>query len=205
MKKTLLITLSIAASLSVSNAATIAITNGDFETQFGTAPFLGAPNSFSNNVLTGWTGSTNSGFNYGAVDPSDTTAQPTSGNLAAYVVANGFIEQTLTHTILTGERVEVTLDAWRNNGSGTMTVNFAELGAQTVNLGTSSNEVTNNVITFTATSDITSGVLRFDYTGSTTQARIDTVSAQTLAAVPEPSSAALLGIGGIALILRRKK
>jgi hypothetical protein len=36
-------------------------------------------------------------------------------------------------------------------------------------------------------------------------ARTDTADTVTLTAVPEPSSAALLGLGGLTLILRRRK
>ena len=180
----------------MSHGAGVIVINGHFDNQ----TFL--EEAFSNNVITGWPGSTNTTFNHGVVNPSG-SGLATSGANVGYLNGPGFIEQTLSATILTGDKIIVTFDAYRNNGVvNNLTVNFAGLGAQTVNLGTGANNVTNNVITFTATSDLTSGILRFDHSGSGTQSRIDTVSVNV---VPEPSFIALLGIGGLAMILRRRK
>ncbi len=203
MKKTITILAVLAfICVPVASAATVTIANGDFEAQFGTAPFFGSPDTYTSNVVTDWTGDTSGAYKHGAVDPNTTSQQPTSGDLAAYMVGVSFLQQTLTHTITTGDTITLTLDGWINNGAGTMTVNFASLGAKTVNLGAAANVATNNVIEWTATSDISSGVLRFESAVAGTQVRLDTLSMEV---VPEPATMSLLALGGVAMLRRRKK
>jgi len=113
--------------------------------------------------------------------------------------------QTLDHN-LTGDNVYhmvMSIDPTANGGAGSATATYALYTSETVtdapvvafsnvNLGMSAG---NHL------SDMTDVGIRL-HSDTNDPSRIDNISITT---VPEPSSAALLGLGGLALILRRRK
>ena len=92
------------------------------------------------------------------------------------------------------------------------TLNFViTAGTITLGGGGTAPTVTNNgyqsfFASGTATDDFAVGTTDFTVTGGATAARVDRFDANfSFIPVPEPSSAALIGLGGLALILRRRK
>ena len=187
-------------------AAPIAITNANFDDQ----DLADDTDAFTSNDLTGWTTVlAPNGFAYGAVDPGlGYKFDPTSGDNFAYIV-NGSFSQDLTGiTAGVGEIIRFNFDAGINNGTGNLTINFAGLGVQSIATsdpnGLSGSELRNFTVDFVVTSAISSGdsnTLVFGNTGAGSQVRIDTLSGEV---VPEPTSLALLGLGGL-LALRRRR
>ena len=190
-----------------SSSAAIIIANPSFEAD----SLADAPDDFTNNTITSWAGATSSAFNHGAVDPASGSAAEAqvTGENSAYMVGTSFISQNVSVTadINVGDQVTFSFDAWRNNGTtNIMTIAFAGLSPQVVDLGTGANDGTPNDIVFTATSTIPTGtaLLRFDHTGSGAQSRLDNITA-VVTPIPEPTSSVLLGISGLTLLLRRRK
>ncbi|NWK55067.1 PEP-CTERM sorting domain-containing protein [Verrucomicrobiaceae bacterium N1E253] len=216
MKKTILLSAALLAGASFVNAATtITVLNAGFETQTvadgqnnsqSSTSFYDATTSNSGDgTITGWTESnTTTQLGY-VINPGSGFTQPTEGNNAALVM-NQTISQNLGGFILnTGDTVTVEFDVWRGNaGNGsTLLINFAGLGTQAASGVTQS--ISSQSFNFVITSDgVTTGDLSFQSTIGGNDYRIDNI-AVSYTAVPEPSSTALLGLGGIALILRRRK
>ena len=73
---------------------------------------------------------------------------------------------------------------------------------QTISGSGSMNSLTGKYVTGTFTADATSQVLTVAYTGSTNFA---VANALTVGVVPEPATLALLGLGGLGVLLRRKR
>lgn len=104
---------------------------------------------------------------------------------------------------LTGDntyRMIMTIDPTAFSGAGSATVTFAQYTAENT-LGAATTAFNNVELRLDesnrALSDISTSIFRIHNSG-----QIDNL---TIAQVPEPSSAALLGLGGLALILRRRK
>lgn len=127
-------------------------------------------------------------------------------------VSTGGYDFTLTAASGTINITEFTVDLWRN-GAGAPDTFFIEAnvdGGGFVQFGSNSVESNSGDETFrtqTFTGDITGSsiVLRINATGNTGNVHFNDIQVTgDLIAVPEPSSAALLGLGGLALILRRR-
>lgn len=104
-------------------------------------------------------------------------------------------------TLTAGELINFSVDF---NNTGTVTVNLFD-GTNSISLGSLTGGHATNFAQFdnnTASVAVTGSYqLRFQNVGGT-DVGIDRVFLQN---IPEPSSAALLGLGGLALILRRRK
>ena len=104
---------------------------------------------------------------------------------------------------LTGDftyRMTMTIDPTANSGAGSATVTFAQYTAENT-LGAASTAFSNIELRLDeggrALSNISTSTLRIHNSGQ--------VDNMVLSQVPEPGTAALLGLGGLALFLRRRK
>jgi hypothetical protein len=163
---------------------------------------------FTNESVTDWVGldpdATAGNFSFGVVDPQLGNPEPTDGENWGYMV-NGGLSQTLSaFSAGVGDTITVTFDAIINNGTTDLVVDFAGIGAQSVpNADLNTTTATSVSLDFVVTSAITEGLLSFQNNGAGSQVRIDAVSVE-LTPVPEPGSLALLGLGGLALLRRRR-
>lgn len=205
---------------SSANAATaITVLNGSFESQVVadgeayTATYTtvdaGTSASGGDSTITSWTESNTADHLSFVLNPGSGSVQATDGNNIAFI-QNSTISQSLSgFTLGTGDTISVTFDLWSTNqGTGsTFEVNFAGIGVQNPAAITIGGPAVSRTIDFTVTAaqdGLTSGDLSFKSTLGGNRYRLDNV--QVLhTAVPEPSSAVLLGLGGLALILRRRK
>jgi len=126
------------------------------------------------------------------------------GNLTLRGASAG--TQSFDHNLFTGANqyhMTLTIDPTAFAGAGSAEISFAQYTAETT-LGASTTAFTNIELQLDdagkALSDNTTAVLRMHNAGST--ARVDNIA---FTQVPEPSSTALLGLGGLAFILRRRK
>ena len=216
MKKTY--TLAALAALTVgANAASIAITNGDFE--------AGAENPIS----TGWTDTSGNGRSFAH-----------GGAASEILIGDGagtdFVTTSFTLGALNTLAANSTYTIGFDYGNGSSTVAAGLTGTWTATLLTVGGDVLGSTdVSFTTTTStsnarelffntntrqhsgiaITTGAshanlgeeltIRLDNgTGDIAYMGFDNITLD-VAAVPEPSSAALLGLGGLALILRRRK
>jgi len=107
----------------------------------------------------------------------------------------------------------LTINLWRNGGGAPDTMAFevsTDGGATFSAFGTPDTEAATGLLAdrdFNFTGDVTSEnlVIRFAPTNSTGNLHISDIALTGTVSVPEPSTAALLGLGGLSLILRRKK
>ncbi|MCP5537858.1 MAG: PEP-CTERM sorting domain-containing protein [Akkermansiaceae bacterium] len=122
----------------------------------------------------------------------------------------GTLTDTAGHAFNAGDKVTIDLfAAGRNVGSGALTINVSLIGAATINLGNFTPTVGSwNAVSSNEGTIVTAGTYNVQFTSIAQSGDrttfIDNVS-YDVTEVPEPSSAALLGLGGLALILRRRK
>jgi len=203
----------LAAAVGSVNAATvIQVANAGFENP-ALADGTNNTNAYNttdsaptggNSAVANWTESNAADHITFVLNPGAGFTQATEGQNAAFL-QNGSLTQSLSSfTLNAGDTVTVTFDLWSTNaGNGsTFTTNFAGLGVQTATGVAPNGAAAAQSIEFTAISTITSADLVFASTAGGHQYRLDNVA---VSFVPEPSSAALLGLGGLALILRRRK
>lgn len=142
------------------------------------------------------------------------TAGPVGPDQNIYIQGGGAIRNITTHTAAIGDtfeygftdaysEVNITMQLIYNDGGTWTAITGSDLTEEGGGLG---NRITSRSDSFTVQAGDawvgkTIGVGLFSTGGFP---NIDDVNL-SVTAVPEPSSAALLGIGGIALILRRKK
>ena len=181
-----------------ANAASVTINNHDFSS--GSFP-----------VVTGWDSDNNSGVN---------SATPFGS--ALWINFNGLVSQTTGATIDEGTTYTLTVDIgqqinWPGDGGVIRlygsdlgpTVALAEFDSGT--LPAAGDTLLNQTTSFVATAGQDTGqfigVALIGGTGevaNSVQVRFDNVRLDA-EAVPEPSTTALLGLGGLALVLRRRK
>ena len=106
----------------------------------------------------------------------------------------------------------ISINLWRNGGGApdTMAFEVSVDGGAFVAFGTGDTEASTGLAAnrdFNFTGDVSGSsiVVRFAPTSSTGNLHISDIVVTGTTNVPEPSSAALLGLGGLALILRRRK
>lgn len=142
-------------------------------------------------------------------------ATPTDGSAALHGGAGGAIGTSVlwtiaaANTLTNGQTVEVTWDATQAHGDGDETYDMVIAGGAASTNGFGANDAfgtwNNESFSFLVTDATQAITLEFGMTrtaSDTADLVIDNISVN---AVPEPSSTALLGLGGLALILRRRK
>lgn len=191
---------------SVSHAASVFINNHSFE-DGATVPAAGG---WNNSAPDGWTTSGTTGL-------QDVTGGSETGIDGTVVVflQGGTLQQDLTTTIANtvsiGDQFQLTLAATNQNGSPTFDFDIQNssgvslIGGAVTSSPASPANPTYADIVVNGTVDTASTEVFLVLSNVSGQTRIDNVRLDYVSAVPEPSSSALLGLGGIALILRRKK
>ena len=185
-------------------AAPITVLNGSFEAQ----ALPDDTDEFTNEDVTDWVGldpdATAGNFSFGVVDPQLGNPEPTDGDNWGYMVNGGLSQALSGFSAGVGDTITVTFDALVNNGTTDLAVNFAGIGVQSVPNGDLNAATATNVsLDFIVTSAISTGDLTFQNNGAGSQVRIDSVSVEHTP-VPEPGSLALLGLGGLAMLRRRR-
>ncbi|MGB0993115.1 MAG: PEP-CTERM sorting domain-containing protein [Akkermansiaceae bacterium] len=200
-----------ATIITVNNAGfeSQVVADGEAFTSSHTTVDAGASASGGDSTITNWIESNTADHLSFVLNPGSGSIQATEGNNIAFI-QNSTISQTLSgFTLGTGDTVSVTFDLWSTNaGNGsTFLVNFAGIGAQNPSTITVGGSVVPQSIDFTVGAGqdgLTTGDLSFQSTIGGNRYRIDNIQV-SLTAVPEPSSAVLLGLGSLALIIRRKR
>ena len=203
MTKTLLTSALILGSVVASQAAMVTLTNADFE-------LPGSPdNSWSNTKPTGWT-ATNAGIQ---------DRDPAVGviNTVVFLQGGSSLIQEISADLAIGAAVAIgdTFDfsilALNANSSAWIGFDIQDnLGAsliggfQDVAITTSYSTIPISGTVDTASTSVFLAIRNNQGSAVSSQALIDDVTLD-YTPVPEPSSAALLGLGGLALILRRRK
>ncbi len=179
------------------------IVNASFENPSSSST---AERSVGSNYFTGWTdggtGSYQNVINFSGLPAAD-------GNQWIDLARTGqpSIEQDFATTA--GQRYTITFDrgVWGNGSTKTNSIRVEVGNLDTIDVATATdpgmNWVTNSH-DFIAAGTSTNLKFTFESQDSGGLAGLDNIRI-TAAPVPEPSSAALLGLGGLALILRRRK
>lgn len=218
MKNTFILLLTLAAPLHAATIYHIDLGNSTQTTAGNynnmSAATAAAPNNItglvdSNNAsstinivysVTGSVAMAGTGANWTGAYPATVSSQPASALQDGLYIKPG-ATATLTFSGLDNALTYdfVVYGARGNNGGGVLYT----IGA---NSGSISNvfENASTAISFTGISP-TAGVITLDALGTGTAGNDGALNYVQLTAVPEPSSAALLGLGGLALILRRRK
>ncbi|QQL44910.1 PEP-CTERM sorting domain-containing protein [Sulfuriroseicoccus oceanibius] len=195
-----------ATFVGAASAATVSISNNSFESP-------GANGGFTFQTPTDWTNEggsvflediTSVGFSLGTADGADfLTLQDTgtvSQNLGVSYIAGNIYTLTLAITNRTGQ-------ANTNSGIFALHDDNGELASFSVDTTAFTGDQVNNFndysFDYTATgAEVGNITVVLSEENSSGRFHIDNVR---LTAVPEPSSAALLGLGGLAMILIRRK
>lgn len=207
MIKTTITALCASAMIStVSHAASVFINNHSFED--GIVP---APGGWSTSAPDGWTQPSGTS---GIQNVSGGSETGIDGSIIAFL-QGGALQQdlatTIASTVAIGDQFQLTLAATNQNGSPTFDFDIQNssgvslIGGAVTSSPASPANPTYADIVVNGTVDTASTEVFLVLSNSAGQTRIDNVRLDYVSAVPEPSSAALLGLGGIALILRRKK
>ena len=191
---------------------------------------VGSDNGFNTTTPTGWTnlgggakGTMNPGSDFysdaDAVDanPSGGTLGDMDDNQVFFTLNNGGISQTLADSIVVGNTYTMTVAVGNRDVGSRLGFSgydirllaggvLVESTSSTINPG----DGTFTDVSFSYTAEAgDSGLLSIELWeingGSGKSVEFDNVRLSFAAFVPEPSSTALLGLGGLALILRRKR
>ncbi len=180
------------------------IINGNFSDTSGATAFAEGT-VFNGAVPNGWTS------NNGSVQM---IAPAYSGNPAGFTsnyidVLNGQQSVTLSQQVsgfTVGKQYKLSYD-WGNRDGSAYDMTISMGGASDSHKGTGIVMATNNSFTFTAGAATETLSVAFNHTNGNTLTGFNSTNFKVTPVnpVPEPSSAALLGLGGLALILRRRK
>ncbi|MGB0774369.1 MAG: PEP-CTERM sorting domain-containing protein [Akkermansiaceae bacterium] len=212
MKK-LILTLSLIASTASLHAASVSINNHSFENGAN----VPAPGNWNTNTPEDWNAYGSKGMQADAVPPAGT-----DGAIFGFLQGGGtgnlnggsFTQDITTAvggTINPGDTFTLTLAALNQNVSPSFDFDIRDnadpstgnsLIGGTQQSGTVSGAWADYVVAGTVDTASSSVFLVINTNGN--QVRVDNVRLD-LVQVPEPSSTALLGLGGLALILRRRK
>ena len=192
--------------MSLASAATVAMTNHSFED-----PGTGKTSDLA--TVTGWDATGTGALGVEPVGSAGSYAPAaTDGTYYLYAGDDAWATQTTGHVIAAGETFTLTVDmssTW-NSTQGTIQLYYDDGGtftpvAATVQAFSGSTAGPSSVILSFAADDVAASY------GKNIGVKLGTIDGWTgfdnvrLDVVPEPSSTALLGLGGLALILRRKK
>lgn len=195
----------IASIITTPAGAAITVVNGGFEDTTGMTP----AGNFYQGSIPGWT------FSGVTAEIATTTAH----GAPAGVTGNNFLEAfvtdpnglgTLSQTVsgmTIGQDYQLTFD-WGNRADLGDDQNYefeVSIAGQTFSqFGTDPVDMTGASIPFTATSNSETIAITFYYPGSFsyTDGAFDNFAINQ---VPEPSSTALIGLGGLAILLRRRR
>lgn len=190
-------------------AASVTIDNHSFENGGG-LPAAPPATTWNNNVPDGWQKT-------GGVGMQNISADATTGTDGEIVVflQTGAISQNITASILgnavaAGDLFTLTLAATNQNGSPTFDFDIQDgfggslIGGPVTSAPNSPANPTYADAVVVGTVDTASADVVLVLSNSAGQTRIDNVRLD-LVQVPEPSSSALLGLAGMALIFRRRK
>ncbi len=196
MKYTLI---TLAALSSAAFAQTIV--NGDFSDTSGLTDVTGGAGTVFHGVPTGWTSSNPT---LEIITPAHSSVF-TSNFVDLYA---GSAPVTLTQEVsgfTAGQQYTLSYD-WGNWLADPYDMTISIGGASDTHTGTGVVTATNNSFTFTAGAATETLSVAFNHTNGGTRSGFNTTNFTVAPVpVPEPSSAALLGLGGLALILRRRK
>ena len=202
MKK-ILTSMFIFASAVSLQAASVTITNNDFDAAGG----LPADNGWNNATPTGWTKT-------GTIGLQDIDSGVGTTDYVVFLQSGGLLQDISADAVLggavaIGDVFSVDILATNQNAAPDIVFDIQDAfgasligGAQTVTGITGGGTYT--TVTGMGTIDTASSDIFLSLSRVGGQVRMNGVSLD-YAAVPEPSSTALLGLGGLALILRRKK
>ena len=204
MKKTLLTSALILGSAVASQATVLALTNADFETN------PSPDNAWSNDDPSGWTAT-----NAGIQDRDDTVGVI---NTVVFLQGGSSLIQEISAdpvlggAIVVGDVFNFSILASNTNASPTVGFDIQNTAGDSLIGGFQDAAILTDsfsTIPISGTVDTASAsvflVIRQNEGGAaSSQALLDDVTLD-YTPVPEPSSAALLGLGGLALILRRRK
>ena len=194
--KTLLIKTTLSAFLlSISNGAVL--TNFDFENEDLVA--ASATGITSSDLSGAATQSNLMNGSFGAFTAAGTTVSFTSG-------ASSSSTDTVTY-----ESLSIADFAW--NSEWDVTLSYTDGASETGSFNytiaaNSTNSTTFDFADFTTANTVTWSIVATNVTGNTNVYRFDDVAVNgtvNVDAIPEPTSAALLGLGGLALFVRRKR
>ncbi len=176
------------------------IVNGDFSDTSGMTAYAGG--AAFRGVPAGWTSDNGNvhvqtparhgdpaGFSTNYVDVSSPVSPVTISQ-----AVDGFIP---------GQQYTLSYD-WGNWLASPYDMTISMGGQSASHIGTGIKAASSNSFTFTASTTTETLSIAFNHTNGDSESGFDSTNF-TVTPVPEPSSAALLGLGGLALILRRRK
>ena len=205
MKSTLLTSALIFGSAIVLQAATVSIANADFESSTGDLPGDGG---WNNNNPSDWIVTGSVGMQDGDSTEGVTNylifIQGADSSVAQDISADAVIGGSVT----VGDKFDLSALARNTNASPTFDFDIQDASGNSLIGGAVISSTLNigSLATATAsgTIDTASTEVFLFIRANGAQFLLDDVSLD-YTVVPEPSSAALLGLGGLALILRRRK
>ena len=208
MKSQLLLSVALLVSAISGHAATTLIggslLNGDFEVSTTGAV------SFSSGTIANWATWTEQST---AAGDTGVYSSPTSGNRSAYLQPGAAIRDMTSYIIGQGDVLQYGFtDVLGARPEATMFLIYEDAGAYLKITGTdftfatasgaNNTAITAPLFTVNAGDAWIGKTLGVGFTSAGSYPEIDNAN---LAVIPEPSSAALLGLTGIALVLRRRK
>ncbi len=195
-------------TLAALTGATFAqtITNGDFSDTSGMTTKTDGEGTYYVGVPNGWTSDN------GNVQVLTASVRDNPANFSSnYVdVDNATQAVTLSQEVsgfITGKQYTLSYD-WGNWHSNPYDMTISMGNGSASHIGNDGVKLaTNNSFTFTASGTTETLSIKYNHTNGDSFTGFDSTNFKVTPVnpVPEPSSAALLGLGGLALILRRRK
>ncbi len=180
------------------------VTNGDFSDTSGMTSRPDPAGVFYEGIPNGWT--TDSGRIIQVLTSvgGDNVPGFSSNFIDVYATDKPITLSQDVSGLTQGQQYRLSYD-WgnRRNTSYDMTISMG--GASASHIGTGFVAATNNTFTFTAGAATETLSIAFNHTNGDSYTGFNSTNFTVTQVVPEPSSTALLGLGGLALILRRRK
>ncbi len=181
------------------------IVNGDFSDTSGMTEFVVGGGAVHTGLPNGWTSDN------GSVQVLTTSLQGNPAGFSSNYLDVADISQVITLSqqvsgFTAGQQYTLSYE-WGNKGAGPYDMTISMGGVSDSHKGTGFVAASNNSYTFTADNATQTLSITFNHTNGDTSTGFNSTNFKVTPVnpVPEPSSAALLGLGGLALILRRRK